>query len=354
MIGLFLTPLDVWLFRDGKPFDAHSDHRAQSLFPPYPTVMQGVIRSHQLVMQGIDLCNKDAILQAVGDAENYGRLRLRGPFVAACQENNLTLYFPQPADAYTKDAKLHTFRAVSAPTALPPGVCTNNPTSHLLGLKEDPKKPETGLWISLQGLQNYLQGATVTGVPAHCLFEHESRFGIARNDATRTTEEGMLYEVDFIRPQPGVGLYVEMAGYDGWPKTGTVRIGGEGHGAQFKQGTAVEWPQVPDPLPPLFKIYFATPTYLAAGWQPESWAKFFDGHVELAAAAVGRYESIGGFDWANNNHKPARRYVPAGSVYYFKSQGKTRLQPGLMQNAITDWGAEIGFGQIIISEWKEN
>ncbi|HXG18262.1 MAG TPA: type III-B CRISPR module-associated Cmr3 family protein, partial [Methylomirabilota bacterium] len=42
---LFLEAIDVWLFRDGRPFDARSDHRAESLFPPYPSVMQGAIRS---------------------------------------------------------------------------------------------------------------------------------------------------------------------------------------------------------------------------------------------------------------------------------------------------------------------
>ncbi|MGQ9556098.1 MAG: type III-B CRISPR module-associated Cmr3 family protein, partial [Anaerolineae bacterium] len=62
-----------------------------------------------------------------------------------------------------------------------------------------------------------------------------------------------------------------------------------------------------------------------------------------------RYESIGGFDWATGDQKAAKRYVPAGSVYYFKGQGQ--LKAGLTQNAITDWGAEIGFGQIIIAKW---
>ncbi|MBN2007623.1 MAG: type III-B CRISPR module-associated protein Cmr3 [Anaerolineae bacterium] len=352
MIRLFLTPLDVWLFRDGKPFDAHSDHHAQSLFPPYPTVMQGVIRSHQLVRQGVDLWDRDAIRQAVGDAENYGNLRLRGPFVAQCKENPI-LYFPQPANAHTVDEKQHTFKPASPPMMTSPTVITNSPTPYLLGLNDESQKPETGLWVSLQDLRNYLQGATVTGIPAHCLFEREARVGIARNDTTHTTEEGMLYEVDFIRPQPGIGLYVEMEGYEGW-SSGALRIGGEGHGAQFEPVTAVEWPVIPNPLPALFKIYFTTPTYFTKGWQPESWDKFFDGGIELVAAAVGRYESLGGFDWASGRHKPARRYVPAGSVYYFKSQGTASLKPGLTQNAITDLGAEIGFGQIIITEWKEN
>ena len=73
--------------------------------------------------------------------------------------------------------------------------------------------------------------------------------------------------------------------------------------------------------------------------------------TKLVAAAVGRYESIGGFDWAKETHKPARRYVPAGSVYFFECEGQSELDPDLINGAITDNGAAIGFGQIIIGRW---
>jgi CRISPR-associated protein Cmr3 len=153
-------------------------------------------------------------------------------------------------------------------------------------------------------------------------------------------------------------LYVEVDDYDAWPqKTGVLRIGGEGRGAWFEQiesAQASAWPALPDPLPDRFKVYFGTPTYFKNGWRPDDWNRFFDGPVELVAAAIPRYESLGGYDWAQNAHKPARRYVPAGSVYYFESEGAKRLKSGLVQNAITNSGAEIGFGQIIITEWKEN
>jgi CRISPR-associated protein Cmr3 len=73
--------------------------------------------------------------------------------------------------------------------------------------------------------------------------------------------------------------------------------------------------------------------------------------VQLQAAAVNRFQSLGGFDWAKNDHKTARRYVPAGAVYFFNSKGQVRLKPGLTQNAITDLGAEIGYGQVLIERW---
>jgi len=96
---LFLEPLDVWLFRDGRPFDAGSDHRAESLFPPYPTVIQGAGRSHHLTVQDVDLRDKDGITASVGTATDVLGLRLRGPFLERREEGTIVRYYPQPADA---------------------------------------------------------------------------------------------------------------------------------------------------------------------------------------------------------------------------------------------------------------
>ena len=130
-----------------------------------------------------------------------------------------------------------------------------------------------------------------------------------------------------------------------------MRMGGEGRGGRFGPANVPAWPVPPCPLPDHFKVYFATPTYFTGGWRPKDWSKFFQGKVHLVAAAIGRYENVGGFDWAKKDHKPARRYVPAGSVYFFECQGQAEIKPGLTNSAITDAGAEIGFGQIIIGRW---
>jgi CRISPR-associated protein Cmr3 len=216
-----------------------------------------------------------------------------------------------------------------------------------------PQKKEGNQWLHEDQLLQLLKPGTkspIVGESETKLFARESRLGIARNER-RTTEEGALYEVEFIRPYKDVGLLLEVEGYDGWPTTGVIRIGGEGRGAHFKEVNAEPWPTPPNPLPKQFLLYFATPTYFAHGWQPETWDRFFEGEVKLQAAAVNRFQSVGGFDWAANSHKPARRYVPAGAVYFFESNGEARLKPDLVQNAITDTGAEIGFGQILIERW---
>lgn len=373
---LFLEALDVWLFRDGRPFDARSDHRAVSLFPPYPTVIQGAIRSHHLVVKGVDLRDPGQIASTVGTSDNYGPLRLRGPFLAKREHGKVVRYLPVPA---------HVTPAPDGPGALlpqepPKTVRISAPTPMLLWPQSEPQKGEIGRWVREDALLTFLraQPQPLQTEPDSQFFTYESRMGIARNDASRTTEEGALYEVEFIRLLPDVGLLVEVEGYEGWPPFGVMRIGGEGRAARFEQvrdqpipspsmgegkgggerkdaqlssAGVSPWPPPPERLPPRFLVYFATPAYFANGWLPKRWEKFFESEVRLQAAALNRFQSLGGFDWATNNHKPARRYVPAGAVYFFASDGRARLRPNLVQNAITDFGAEIGFGQILIGEW---
>jgi CRISPR-associated protein Cmr3 len=344
---LFIEPVDVWLFRDGRPFEAGSDHRAESLFPPYPSVMQGVLRSHHLVVKNVDLQNKKAIENSVGTATNFKGLRMRGPFLARREAGGIVRYFPVPADATRKADQLKPL----VPRESPKDVLCNVPTPFLLWPEAEPEKGEVGVWLNEKDLHDYFSRQSVSPIPSEKLFVRENRFGIGRDDAKRTTKEGALYDVEFIRPQKDVGLVVEVEGLDGWPERGLMRIGGEGRGGYFEQIPGHPWLRAPNLLPQRFRVYFATPTYFQEGWQPKDWGQFFEGQVTLQAAAIGRYQSLGGFDWARGAHKPAQRYVPAGSVYFFQCRGEARLRTDLVQQAITDFGAEIGFGQIIIKEW---
>lgn len=364
MRNLFIEAQDVWLFRDGRPFDAGSAHRAESMFLPYPSVIQGAIRSNQLVLEGVDLTtgkHKDGrtIQQIVGDpltfdgALNLNGLTLRGPFVARRskeKDGEVERLFHLPADAYyldgggVKSATPHkrTSERVSGKSKI------------LLIPGSDAVKPRGLRWLTQSELKEYFKGNAVEGVEQDKLFQKESRFGIGRNSEW-VTKKGMLYEAGFIRPVNGVGLLVQMSGYDhaGW-ESGLLQLGGEGRAAHYSTVQVADLPNKPDPLPRYFKIYFSTSTYFKNGAEPESWGRFFDGDVQLAAYALRNHDSISGFDWAKKPdsreaNRASRRYVPAGSVYYFENikDGK------LTKDAITEFGAELGFGQFILSSSKE-
>jgi CRISPR-associated protein Cmr3 len=360
MMQLFIAPMDVWLFRDGKPFDAESDHRATSLFPPYPSVMQGVIRSQHLMVKKVDLTKREEIENTVGTADDVKTLRLSGPFLARWDGKQLTRFFPVPADMAAQHDKFVPLQRRKPDISK---LLTSAPTDldYLLYSLKEPTKESPGQWLSEETLFEALKGKEVGAIQSDKLFQRESRFGIGCEDRTRTTREGALYEAEFIRPCQNVGLYVEVEGYDGWPAQGVMRIGGEGRGATYEIITAPALPPLKKELPTRFKVYFATPTYFKRGWLPARWSEFFEGEVKLVAVAVNRYESVGGYDWANNSQKPARRYVPAGSVYYFEANGGVKLRDVVMetramcddilnQDGTITHLAQIGFGQIFIQE----
>jgi CRISPR-associated protein Cmr3 len=364
---LFIEPVDVWLFRDGRSFNASEDHWAKSLFPPFPGVMQGIIRSHQLVVKQVDLAKPKDIEKEIGTNINYNGLTLRGPLLMKKERDaeRYHRYYPAPGDALTTDTSNKCLiKCLTPAEKLPDGVKTSIPTPRLLLLPNeiDPVKGESNLWLSEDVLTKYLKGDIVASVPGRDLFQIERRFGIGRDDTTRTTRQvngaGLLYEAEFIRPYPGVGLWVEVEGYD-WPDNGLLRMGGEGRGGYFTQLDGAKPPlaQAGQKLPAQFKLYFATPTYFAGGWQPETgnWNQYFTGPVTLQAAAIGRYQSIGGYDWARHAHKPAHRYVPAGSVYYFSAESQpVSLKQDWVCDPTPDGAVigQIGFGQVIAVSWE--
>ena len=361
MMQLFIQPLDVWLFRDGRSFNAGSDHRAKSLFPPFPTVIQGALRSNQLALQNIPLDNKELIAGTVGTVDDLKDLVLRGPFVAAKKDGKITRYFPQPQDAVTVNSYKNfvEIKPASIPEAVPSTLrISEKEVPFLLGLQDTPRKAAGAVWLEKDALMQYLAGEPVRGVTDKCLFDTDARIGIAKDSVKGTTQEGMLFEVAFNAPKDGVGLLVEIDGYE-WCEPGFLKLGGESRPAYYEPVAAEEKELIPvwkDKLPGRFKLYLTTPAYFEHGWKPLDWNIFFrGGRVELKAAALGRFITIGGFDQQTQYHKPARRYVPAGSVYYFECiDGKDAFfAENLINNAITDgnYEAQCGFGQTILKEW---
>ena len=353
MMRLFLAPEDVWLFRDGRPFDAASSHRARSLFPPYPSVLQGVIRSHELIMKKIDLEDKDKIIEVVGTADTYGKLTMCGPFIATYKGGTLTRYFPRPADWFPVSKDSDEVHALSPKPRGGIFTSADEGLPQLLFPPDDFKsgKKEYGEWLTYEDLITYLNDGAVIPVTSDQLFLRESRVGIQIKAGSRAVEQGMLYEAEFIRPKEDVGLYLEVNGYDGWLPTGMMKIGGESHAARYEQlnkQVKVERLKPPDPLPKSFKVYFASPAYFEKGWEPSTWTKFFSAEIKPVAVALKGYDTVGGFDYAAHGDKASQRYVPAGSVYFFESKGQVKLK----KHAFTEAMHEIGFGQVMIVEWK--
>jgi len=395
--ALFIEASDVWLFRDGKPFSAGSDRRANSIFPPPPTTTAGMIRTSYLLEGNVPLdlygteykSNTegltDLVKQAYLDigspdaARKYGRLRLRGPYLAVSDaEGNITRYYPAPADLFAVKVvgKDPTY---TLPQVIPnAGTVTNSPltTDWLLWVEkrndEQQKVEQASGWLTATEMSSYLKGEPPADViRSDKLFGEEERLGIALQSGSKTTQEGMLYTVGFTRLQwknnERVGLCLEVDTEDGspdvassWSLQGALSLGGERRVGLYRkvmQGdTAAQLVSQPSDR---LKVYFATPTYFEDGWQPrKGWAHYFDGNPRLVAAAINPPLSVGGFDLATSGHKPARRYVPAGSVYYLEGDNNLTYKGKLISDAddkrgnwISDADGEIGFGQVLIGVW---
>jgi CRISPR-associated protein Cmr3 len=363
---LFIEPSDVWLFRDGRPFDAGSDHRAASFFPPPPSVIQGALRAAHLTARGESM-NAYASGQPLTIHEQIGApnqpppFQMRGPFIATRNENALTRYLPLPADAVRVQGGFRSLTPVPraeafAQTNLPDQVTRllwQTDADHAaVGMETQIEKENNFAWATEESIRRYLQAADKSAqiiAFADCrtdgdLFERESRYGIQLEDS-RTTARGALYETEFIRARAEIGLDVQVDTLSGWQSPTLLKLGGEGRMARaFVLDDA---PAEPTRLPARFKLYFATPALFTHGWLAQDWKKFFSGNADFVAAALPRFNARGGFDLFTQNHKPSERYVPAGSVYYFE----TTRELELIQNNITDAGQTLGLGQVIIGRW---
>ncbi len=192
------------------------------------------------------------------------------------------------------------------------------------------------------------------------------------NNATKTTREGFLYQMQMIRMQSNYGFvidirlrkpsihedtpYLESLMDDlqtqaelQLPNEGWIMLGGDQRTARFEvlqsldedQGSQIERVTRGN----LF--YLATPAAFNGGWQPKQWVAPLSPPI---ATAINHYQSIGG--WALNHgdsggkNKTMRRCVPAGSVYFF-NQSVSAIQP------LTDYGMEIGYGITYAGEWEK-
>ncbi len=370
MWQVLIEPNDVLLFRDGKPFAAGEDHRARSLFPPMPFTMQGVVRSKVLFDSGVGLRDyahgapsAQALIQQIGTPSgNYGQLRLHGPFVAKRNdEGSIIRYFPLPADVVNvgdhyrlvKPLSEHPFRSNH-----PAGLCL------LWASTEGPLKEARG-WLAEDAFRKYLAGQTDLHVtPESDLLVREPRFGIALDYTSRRPHEGLLYQMEFLRLKDGVGFLLEVDGIAPFqPQKGFVQIGGEARAAQYEV--------LPEPLPPLptvsastqrVRIILLTPAWFADGCQPAgaNWATFFNGggQIRLVTAALARAQTIGGAfvddqRRQDNFQKTMRRFAPAGSVFFFESDGPVTVGQHPLTETPDGEGnfGQIGFGSIAMTSW---
>ena len=381
---ILIRPVDVWLFRDGRPFRAGEDHLAVSLFPPTPFTLQGAIRTKALVDKGIDVHDFVQYVKQnkpypeapeIGFGDNFGDLRLLGPLLARRNDGYWERLLPMPADVTVlKDDKTQRFALLRPEGELP--FTTNLPDGmRLLWVRTDLSVEERRFLFPEKVIRRYLRGEMPDFsdvIPFTQPFDFEPRFGIAIDRGRGTAEAEKLYQARFVRLRDEFALWAEVEGVELQPE-GYLRFGGEGKAAYY-------WRLEP-PLHPLqsedeaqqavssgrFKVVLVTPAWFSDGWRPRDgdWQGFLGAPVRLAAAALPKAQLFGGFDIAKGKPKPMRAFVPTGAVYFFEVEGGrislNELVRRLWEGGFTetpdevrgnrgDW-AQIGLGKVLIGRW---
>lgn len=384
MTLVFIQAKDVLLFRDGKPFSSGEDHAANSIFPPTPITVQGAMRAKISISLGVSLgeyrAKKEHLTDVAKTAHTYigppgseietGLFEMQGPFVGVCVEGVVHQVVPAPQDLYIhEDVKS---KCKSMPPDAPlfqitkpgEGVISNlKPDMNLRFLETIPDYESMGgYWITAGVFNSYLQNKAPDNsaygkqiVKSTDLYQREGRFGVATNSQTSFRREGQLYQAQFIRMYPGVGLLVNVNNIpDDKLLFGDMTIGGEQKQAiaqEVKKHSLIN--ANPKTVSGKFKVILLTPAYFDGGWKPDdNFEELLGSDAKLIGAALDRPQRIGG--WSNNANtaRAMHNYVSPGSVYYFDAGDKTITVPDIFTQTPPgiDNAGKIGFGQFAITD----
>jgi CRISPR-associated protein Cmr3 len=381
MTRLWIRPVDVWLFRDGKPFSAGQDHTARSFFPPTPLTVQGALREAISRAQGVSFAQYKA--QNTAEAEKAveligpfkkeletGLFAMRGPTVGldiseAQDGSTITPLYPVPADLLVEKrtvsgkSKKEGFAfhiaapnpdaAIASDLQVETGVYP--PTVDVQMDDDSELEQLNNHWIAADTFAKYLDSKqpniqALEALPedgeerskdrlfalwseevrifsSSSLHNSDYRFGVALNAETRYRQDGQLYQVEFVKLRDRVGLLTEVNGID----ANDIPAGRFGIGGENRQGIIKHLPldNLMEAAPNRsvasgrFKIVFLTPAYFENGWQPSSWQTLLnaDQPIQPVSAALYRPQLIGGWNTAARRPRTMHRYVSPGSVYYF-------------------------------------
>jgi len=375
-------PLDTLFFRDGKPFGFGESAYLESIFPPTPQTMQGVVRSAILLSHckdpklfgsgKCDTCRDEKnchLSQNIGSPKegDYGSLDIYGPYLVDGKR-----YYPIPLDLM-QEAEGQKRLVSLKPKKKAVDQCD-------IGSIPLPAKPdgydaikEVKGWIEGDALFKYLRDQNQTMPDKNSLkqdsdfFGKEPRVGIGRDYAKHTTKDGMLYSIAPLRFKKDISIGIRVDGIDEslQPKhNSSTKFGGEGRACELeiKDYSDTQQPFTFKSDDKYIRMMLLQPADFG-GWLPPGfkatthngstcWAGNINGvKLHLVSACIGKPQKIGGWDVVKKTVKPMRSYVPAGSVYFFEIMSGD--PPTLPVEGKIGNNTAIGFGHYILGRWSD-
>jgi len=374
MSAWLIVPRDPLIFRDGKPFTGTPGERAKTIGFPYPSTIAGAVRTRSGTdpQKGFD----------EGKINNLLSRSIRGPFLVELNQNGSLQkrFFPAPADALiVKDDNAQIRRHALTPIKLPRDAQTDlTKTLTLVGQgqhvneKAHDKAPRFWAW---EAIEKWLIQANDDSPDIKSLgledLPREHRVHVSIKRESQTSEEGALFQtsgMEFVNASDGMNGAHTLAialETDADLTAGVDTLGGERR--------IVNWQGIADfPLEcPVreqiirdrhCRLILATPAHFKNGYLPDYLASDLKAKVE--AAALSRYQTISGWDYAavsadgksKGAPKPTRRLVPAGSVYFLDLTNVSNIDRYIDEvwlQAISDdaQSRRDGFGIALLGVW---
>ena len=378
-LNITLTAYDTWFFRESRPHDAVGASELSSLFPPPIRTLAGALRTligDQLAINWQTLQSATQpdfnFVAELGDAKGLGELQINGPWINFKGQR----LYPAPLYLMQKGDEIK---------RLAPGSVVRCD----LGLVRLPALPEGSQgfkaleqrWITAEGMRRCLEGLVPTDkiYTSDDLFSHEARLGIARDNVTRSVEDGKLYQTQHLRlkDEVSVGLLVKNLSTVAkavltQPNT-LLRLGGEGRMAVLEtQQQAQALPfvkQNPNAKVERFVLHFLTPADFEGEMFPKGFKKtMLDGEtvwegvintieVRIVSAVLGKVHREGGWDMQKHQPSPVKSYIPSGSAWFCRAVDSEltweTLNTQLHGHCIGVDGA-YGRGQVLLGTLKDN
>lgn len=363
-MNISFEALDTLFFRDGKPFSLGDENWADGLFPPPPSVIYGALRTWIATQQGIPFEEVETKLNDV-QVSNLS-------FYIEDRNSRAAYYLPLPADlAESKDKDEKTLRKekngfYGGIIQLLPHVNSvvsslqsyNNLDYIFLPPKDTYVESVPDGLIEVEALKMYLQSGRLPRFFRRIkdFVRNEPKTGNGRDATVRSVKEGSLFRVGMRRPC-GLSFVVQTKGLADFTPAGTslVKFGAEGKLANI---SSVEYyPELPkfQVKGSYFKLYLATPAIFTTNhWYPD--LKKFGISAQLVGACMGKPQHIGGFSMNDGSGKPKPKpmykTVPAGSVFFFRSEDDPAKINAMQGMSVSDEREKEGFGICYIGNFN--
>ncbi|WFE68510.1 type III-B CRISPR module-associated Cmr3 family protein [Thiomicrospira sp. R3] len=368
------TPLDTWFFKQALAPDSLAAQELTSLFPPSPRTLIGALRAavgeaHQVDWKAYREGQQPQIAEKIG-APNEA-LPPNTQFSGVAIRRNGQGYYPMPLNWLAIPAQQGQPKGYQLYKLLPDTSPIHCDLGHVC-LPAVPKDAEKGAkplehtyisskaWAQLQTcLQTSAFIAETECLKRDDLFKSEPRLGIARNNKTRKTEDGQLYQTKHLRLAQGISLEIDSQGWAVESHLNTVMLGGEGRLAQLTQHhTEIAQPiTLPNQAKGLI-LTLTSPAHFQQGWIPDGFSQterngqtLWQGQINgveltLICAVIGKAHREGGWNLAQHQSRGVESLVPAGSAYYFEvNQNDINQAWSALQNHAIGQDTVIGRGQ---------